>query len=411
MFQPTVLSIALRYVISVGERFALILSLFSLSGLIIGVIALITVMSVMNGFSHELHTRIFAAVPHAFIFPKDKRLADWQSLTQQLEERPDVLAAAPYIGGDVMVAAHGRTRGIELKAILPAQEKRIAQIADRFTVGTLNNLIPGQYGIVLGNLLAKQLRVDIGDKVMVTLPQVNQSLLGVFPRSRRFQVVGLFALGNTLDATTAFINLQDGQRLYRTGNRVHGIQIKTPNRYDSLSIATTIANELQYNQLDWSVIHATLFRAIRIEKNMMFLMLLVVILVAAFNIVALMSISVSNRKRDIAVLRTLGMTRTHIVYIVLLKGMILSVCGVGGGFALGLPLAYWAGDIVAFWEEIFGIYLFDPNLYFITKIPSVIYITDVLLIGGSAILLGIVATFYPAWYARDISVIEELRWE
>jgi lipoprotein-releasing system permease protein len=405
--------IAWRYLRSRrSDNFVSFIALISLFGMILGVAALIIVMSVMNGFESELRQRVLALVPHGYLHA-DKPLADWPALREKIETSEGIIGAAPAVGGKVLMRAEGQVRGVQLNAIDPVLEPRVSRVLEKIASGDPEQFAKQPYGIYLGQLLARQLGVQVGDSVTVMLPKVTVTPMGLFPRQRRFTVVGTFSAGAQLDSTTAYIRLQDGQKLYQLGDTVQGMRIAVKDLFQARNILANLTDKLPGNMqfTDWSESQGSLFQAVKMEKQMIRLLLMAIVLVAAFNIISILAMTVKDKETDIAVLRTLGMPERHILWLFTLQGLVIGAGGIGLGIALGLPLAIYAGAIVAWIEKISGSYLFDPNVYFISHLPSVVIGSDVVGVAVVGLLLSWLATIYPAWRAAGIEPASVLRYE
>jgi lipoprotein-releasing system permease protein len=414
MYKPFQLFAGLRYLRSRRRnQFLSFISWFSLLGLILGVAALIIVMSVMNGFEGELKERILRFLPHGFIEPLHGELMDWPALQQELELQPEVLGAAPYIRGHALVNRDGAVRGIELSAIDPQLQLRVSLVDDYMLVGDLDDLVPGEFDIVIGSILARRLRVTIGDAITIVLPRVSVTPVGIFPRMRNFTVVGIFEVGAQLDASEAFIHLRDGQRLFAMGEGVQGIQLQFADIYQSGEILANLQQRLHgdYTTSDWSSLQGSLFQAVKMEKIMVGLMLFIIVAVAAFNIVSILTMMVMDKRSDIAVLRTMGASGGQILGLFLVQGLTIGILGVGLGVVFGVPLALSIGHMVNGLERLLQFQVFDPSVYFITAMPSRLELNDVLWTVVGSLVLTLLATIYPAWRASQIQPAEVLRYE
>lgn len=412
MFRPFPLFIGLRYArASRGARFVSVVSAVALCGLALGVMALVVVLSVMNGFDRELRTRILSLVPHVTVYTQSPA-EDWRPLATRLAGISGVAAAVPWTGGTAMLSTPGVVRGVELGGLRPREDAAAAGVAGRMVSGSLDDLRPGAFGIVLGGLLARSLGVDVGDTVTVMLPQLTVTPAGAWPRMRRFRVVGVFRVGAQVDASTALVHLEDAGRLYRTGQGVHAVRLmlEDPSRAPVIS-ARVAAMEPGRATEDWSRTQGTLFSAVRMEKRMVTLLLMVVVAVAAFNIVSILTMVVAEKRGAIAVLRTMGASPGQIMAIFAAQGTLTGVAGIAAGLAAGIPLALNAGAILAWGEELLGLRLFDPNVYFISYLPSQLQGADVALVSVVALLLCVLATLFPARRAAAIGPAEALRYE
>ncbi|ODS24616.1 cell division protein FtsX [Candidatus Endobugula sertula] len=413
MYKLTPFFIGLRYIRARRRnQFISFISGFSLVGMVLGTMALILILSVMNGFDREIKQRILSAVPHGFI-DQSPRLKNWQALSQEISSVPHIIASAPYIGGYGMLSSRTTIRSMQLQGILPEEEKQVS-IVDRYMIkGTMDHLQPGEYGIVLGRLLAYFLRVDIGDKVLMTLPDVSITPAGLFPRVKRFKVVGIFEVGAQIDQSLAMIHLTDAQKLFRYGQSVQGLRLKMDDIYYAQVVVENLQQALgdAYQLTDWSHTQGSLFQAVQMEKRMVTLLLLIIIAVAALNILTGLLLMVADKRSDIAVLRTLGMTTRQVMGIFMTQGSVVGILGIVIGSLLGCLLALSISDLMTWIEQLLGLKVFDPNVYFISQIPSDLRQSDVLLICGAGITMSVLATLYPAYHATQVEPAEVLRYE
>lgn len=413
MFRPYPLFIGLRYTRARRRhQFISFVSAISLLGMIIGVMALIVVLSVMNGFAREMHERILRAIPHGYI-EREAGIADWRALARTVEAVPGVVATAPFIGGNGMLNTPGRVRGAHLSGVLPEAERGVSEVADSMWEGRLEDLQPGEFGIVLGGILARGLGVGVGDRVTVILPRVTITPAGAFPRMKRFTVVGIFEVGAQVDSTEALIHLEDARRLFQINGEASGLRIQVQ---DMLAAETTLAHVMQtvpddFHATVWTETQGGLFQAVKMEKTMVTLLLLIIVAVAAFNIVSILTMMVADKRGNIAVLRTLGATRGAVMSIFVVQGFAIGAVGVATGAVLGVLVALNIGDIVRVLEQLSGMHMFNPDVYFISRLPSVLEWRDVWQVCGAGLLLSALATLYPAWRASCIAPAEALRYE
>jgi lipoprotein-releasing system permease protein len=396
------------------NRFASIIALVSMLGMVLGVASLITVLAIMNGFAGELRGRILSLVPHGYIETADQgSLPDWRGLASSLEARPQVLAAAPYISDKVILAGPSQLRGALLTAIDPALEAGVSGVGEAMVYGSLAALEAEAFGVVLGVSLARALGVSPGDSVEVTIPRLTVTPLGTFPRSKRLRVVGLFQINAQPDGHQAYVSLQTGQRLFATGSGVDGLQLRTVDLMTAPRTLAALAPGLPPGLVvrDWSQTQGSLFRAVKMEKIMVGLLLLSVVAVAAFNIVSSLVMSVAEKRGDIAVLRTMGARAGGIMGIFIAHGLGLAAAGIGTGALLGVLLASNIAAVTARLESWLGVKLFDPAVYFISELPAELLWQDVLWVVAAALLLSLAATLYPAWRAARIAPAEVLRYE
>lgn len=414
MFRPLALFIGWRYTRSRRrDHFISFISLISLLGMILGVAALIVVMSVMNGFEGELRGRILALVPHGFIDARDGAMTDWRTRADEIGKQPGFVAAAPYIGGSAMLANNGQVRGVQLWAIDVPYERRVSDIGRHVVEGNYEHLAQQPFGIVLGDILARNLGVMVGETVDVILPKVTVTPMGIFPRQKRFIVTAVFKSGSQLDGSTAFIRLADGQRLYQLGNAVTGLRIAVDDLFQAQTLMARW-NKSQNNAFairDWSQTQGSLFAAVKMEKTMIALLLLIIVAIAAFNIVSILTMMVNDKRADIAVLRTMGTLPGTVMRVFVVQGAVIGLGGILVGALIGVPAAINAGNIVAFFESVLNARVFDPQVYFISRIPSILVPGDVVLVCLLAWVLSLLAALYPAWRAAQIEPAEALRYE
>ncbi len=395
------------------DRFLSLMSWFSLLGMLLGVVSLIVVTAVMNGFESELQKRVLSVLPHGYVEGPGQRLEDWSSYRDALAGSPGLLAAAPYVGGKAMLATSSSVQGAALYGIDPELERAVSSVADKMVAGRYLQAAAGHYEIVVGDILARQLGLMPGDSLRLILPKVTVTPFGLFPREREFTVVGMFSAGVQLDASTAFIHLGDAQKLYQLGDAVQGLRLQFDDIMASARGAAALLPQLPQGSVavDWSVSQGSLFQAVKMEKLMVRLLLMFIVVIAAFNIISILSMAVSARRGAIAVLRTMGATPAGVMAVFVVYGMATGLCGVVAGLLVGVPLALYIGDVVAWFEALTGLYVFDPQVYFISRIPSVLRLGDIALVCSFGISLSLLATLYPARQAAKIQPAEALRYE
>jgi lipoprotein-releasing system permease protein len=413
----------MRYELMVGlrytrarrrNRFISINSLVSMIGIAVGVWALIVVLSVMNGFQKEVRERILGVASHVQISGAGNRLADWQSIAKLAAQHPRVLGTAPFVQAQAMLAAGQAVRGAVVRGILPDQEEKVADLGSHMKLGSLDALKPGEFGVILGVDLARALMVLPGEKVALVAPQGMVTPAGVIPRLKQFTVVGIFEAGIAdADAALALVHLQDAQTLYQLGDNVSGVRLKL----DDLFAARTVARELlaqlprETYATDWTYTHANFFRAVAIEKRMMFFILMLIVLVAAINIISTLVVAVKDKQADIAILRTLGARPGSVMQIFVVQGMIIGVIGTLAGVLAGIVTALNIDVIVPALETVLGFKFLSPEVYLIKELPSDLQAADVLAITAMSLVLSFVATLYPSWSAARVNPAEALRYE
>jgi lipoprotein-releasing system permease protein len=411
MFKPAFLFIGLRYTRARRRNhFISFISLTSIIGLMLGVAVLISVLSVMNGFDRELKNRILGMVPQATLNAYQP-FRNWERVAEFARREPGVEAAAPFNQLQGMLAAGGLVSGAMVTGIDPEAEKAVSIVHRHLEEGSIDALREGEFGIVLGSGLAANLGVRTGDKVTLVLPEASLSPAGVIPRFKRFTVAGVFKVGADIDGMLAYVNLHDAGRLLRIEDRVQGVRIKFHDLFEAPRISYGLAAqhpELLYAS-DWTQTHGNLFSAIKMEKAMMAVLLLFIVAVAAFNIVSSLVMVVSDKKADIAILRTLGASPATIMKIFMVQGTVVGVVGTLAGVGLGVLLSLTIGDIASGVEQLFNVSLFDA--YFVNYLPSHLKLSDVLWVSAVAFGLSFVATIYPARRAARVQPAEALRYE
>jgi lipoprotein-releasing system permease protein len=420
------LFIGLRYMRSMRrDSFVSFISLFSLAAMAIGVMALIVVLSVMNGFDREIKMRLLRVVPHVTVTsPQGLDRAQINQLEAELtagaEDAPvQVLSVVPMLQSFVMGSSKGNQAGLMLQGIDP-ESRTGEKLAENMISGYVGQLQAGEFGVVIGSQVARKLDLFVGDRLQLTLPSVTVTPAGVFPRIKRVTVTGIFQVGAQVDASVVFIHYRDGQKLLRLGDRFQGVQLELSDAFvadnwlSAQANKTFLSGTLKNDDLQWrtwSDNMGTLFQAMRMEKVIVSLLLSVIIAVAAFNIVASLVLMVSDKRKDIAVIRTLGATSGTVMKIFVIQGLAVGSWGILVGTLLGCLLAYFVGDIVAGVEALSGSYIFDPSIYLISALPSEIRFGDVATVVGGALVISFFATLYPAWRAGKVLPAEALRYD
>ena len=413
MFKPLPFFIGLRYTRAKRRNhFISFISLISMLGMILGVAVLILVLSVMNGFDRELRDRILGMVPHASIHAYGA-MENWKEVVDLAEQDEEVVGAAPFIQGQGMLTFNGQVQPALITGVEPEYEKDVSIITDHIIAGDFDSLSQDDYGIVVGELLARNLGVRVGDKVMMVLPEATTTLVGVSPRYKRFTVTGIFKIGAQLDSGMAYISLDNAATLYRLGDGVQAVRLKLKDLFKSGRVASRLALNLpgNYYTSDWTRTQGNLFQAIQMEKTMIGLLLLMIVAVAAFNIISTLVMVVTDKRSDIAILRTMGATPRTIMRIFMVQGAVIGLVGTLLGTVLGILAALSVSDIVAWLEGVFGFQILSADVYFISYIPSQLQVTDVVIVSCSALLMSFVATLYPSIRAAKVQPAEALRYE
>ncbi|KTD23528.1 outer membrane-specific lipoprotein transporter subunit; membrane component of ABC superfamily [Legionella lansingensis] len=414
MFKPLALFIGLRYTrAKKRNHFVSFISLSSMLGIGLGVMVLITVLSVMNGFDEEIHKRFFGMAPEITISGKNGKISDWPKLEKELRTTPGVKAIAPFVGGQGLLTREGQVLPIVLTGVDPIQEQTVNHLNEKLLAGSLGDL--KNFGIILGRGLADSLGVFMGDKVTIMIPQATVTPAGMIPRFKRFTVVGVFSAGAgfNFDTKLAFINLRDAQKLMQLGNDVTGLKMKVADIYKAPAMSDQLAIKLgeNYEVGNWTQQFGAFFQAVKMEKTMMFLILLLIIAVAAFNLVSSLVMVVNDKQAEIAILRTIGATPTKILWIFIVQGMMVGIIGTLLGLIGGLILASNATTIVNKLQSFFDTQILSSNIYFVDYLPSKILISDLWEVCLMALLMSFLATIYPAWRASKTVIAEALHYE
>jgi lipoprotein-releasing system permease protein len=414
MFQPLTAAIGLRYLRAKRRNgFISFISMASVLGIFIGVVALITTISVMNGFQEELRNRILGTVAHATIEGSAGSLPDWQSAVALAREDKRVIGAAPYVQTESLLQGQNR-QGAILRGVEPSLESSVSDLPSKMVQGRFDSLQPGSFNIVLGSELAAALNVQVGDSVNAFVTESTATPFGSMPRAKRFMVTGIFSVGaQEYDYGLALINMDDGQKLLRLDQNVTGVRLKLNDIWQAWSVARDLANRMEgiYSVRDWSSDHANFFRALKMEKTVMFILLSLVVAIAAFNLVSSQVMLVQDKQADIAILRTLGMSPKQVMQVFMVQGLVIGLVGVALGTVAGVLLSNNLGFLVRFIESATGKELMPADVYYISGVPSVVNLNDVLTVVGLAILMCLLATLYPAWRAARTNPVEALRYE
>lgn len=415
MFRPYELFVGLRYTYTKRRtHFISFISVTSMLGIALGVTALITVLSVMNGFETELRDRILGMASHATITTLDGSLKDWQSVADMIENQPHVLASAPYVSGESMLSNGKYVSGALVQGVLPGQEERVSDVGKHIAGGDLELLKPGEYGLILGKDLALSLGAGVGDAITVVSPQITIAPTGVVPRLRRFTVLAIFEVGMyEYDRGIALVHIEDAARLFRLQDAVSGLRLKLDDVFDAPLVSYALADilPLEYRVEDWTRRHANFFRAIKTEKRVMFIILTLIVAVAAFNIVSTLIMVVTDKRSDIAILRTLGASPRSIMTIFIIQGVVIGIFGTALGVAGGVGLALNVETIVPAIERLFHVEFMSADVYYISEVPSELHWRDVWIMSSVALVLSLLATLYPAWRAARTHPAEALRYE
>jgi len=384
-------------------------------GIALGVMVLIIVLSVMNGFDYQIRQRFFSIAPEVTVLTGQSILSNWQKTSRKLIRLPEVSGVAPYVSGKGMLIRQGEIEGVQAIGIEPGVESAVSQIARKMKAGSINSLQPGKYRLVIGLALAEQLGLQVGDQVNLLTPQVSVTLAGIFPRYRRFTVSGIFhtGAGFGFESGVVYMNMHDAARLFSTGQAISGFHVKLHNLYQAPLVTEMIQKMLPrfYSVTNWTRQFGAFFQALAMEKTMLFVILLLIVAVAVFNLISTLVMVVNDKRADIAILRTLGASPGMIMRTIMVQGAIIGVVGTLIGLLLGLLLAMHVTEITNAIQNFFGVQFLKSSVYFIDFLPSRIQLGDVLKVCCIAFGLSIAATLYPAWLAFRTQPAEALRYE
>jgi len=424
MFRPIEVYIGLRYVRAKRRNhFISFISMTSMIGIALGIWALITVLSVMNGFEQELRTRILGMASHATIEGLYAPLDNWKEVARAARQQPEVIGVAPYVEGQGMVSLRQFSQGVVVRGIVPSAEPEVSIVTEKLKSGKLTDLIPGKFNVIIGAELARSLfgtdKIEQFKKreqraITLIIPEATVTPAGMLPRFKRFTVVGVFEMGmHEYDSALLLIHAEDAARLYRIKGSVTGVRLKLENMFEAPRVARELVRKLDgsYQVRDWSRKHVNLFAAINMEKRVMFIILFLIVAVAAFNIVSTLVMVVTDKEADIAILRTLGASPGSIMWIFVIQGAVIGLIGTLLGLATGIPTALNVNEIISTIEGWLGIRFLSPDVYYITDLTSDMQWSDVIVVSGFSLLISLLATIYPAWRAARTQPAEALRYE
>jgi lipoprotein-releasing system permease protein len=412
MMKNIPLYIGLRYTRAKRRnQFISFISAFSLIGMALGVMALIVVLSVMNGLDREMKQRLLSVIPHGYL-DREPALTNWQEVARQVQQHPKVVGTAPYIASEAMVGYGRDIQGIQIEGILPEEEMKISVINQHMLLGSLSDLKAGEFGVVMGSMMARQLGLAPGDKVMITSSDINITPAGIFPRNKNFTLVGVFEVGGQVDFNLALIHLNDAQKFFRVSG-AQGLHVKTTDLYEAAAVMKELGAQFgrDYKVKDWSQTQGSLFQSVKMEKIVTGTLLNILIFIAVFNIVSSLVLMVADKRSDIAVLRTLGLTARQVMGIFIVQGSAVGFVGTFIGVVAGCILTWLLNPILNVLESLFGFHFFDPETFYITGLPSHLMWQDLVTITLTALTLSFLATLYPAYRASKIEPAEALRYE
>jgi lipoprotein-releasing system permease protein len=416
MFKPLSLYIGLRYIRAKRRnQFISFVSSISMIGIALGVAVLVTVLSVMNGFDQQIRERIFVMAPHMTITESSDTLSNWEHLKNRLKHQSQIIAMAPYVNGQGLLVSNNELYPVFVKGIIPEHEKNISVLSTKLVSGVLTDLKENQFGIILGQNLAWHVGVRVGDKINLVTPQTLLTPMGLVPRLKQFTVIGIFHIGAGFgfDDSYAVIHLNDAQKLYNLHQKVSGIQLKLKNLFDAPALSLDLLKNIDpsYQISDWTEKYGGFYHAVEMEKTIMFFILLLLVAIAAFNLVSSLVMLVNEKQADIAILRTLGATPSLIMKIFMVQGTMVGVMGTFIGIMGGIVLSLNVTRLTNFIQNTFHIQLLAQNVYFVDYLPSQLQMMDVGKIAFTSLLMSLLATLYPAWRAARTHPVEALRYE
>ncbi len=416
MIRPLSLYIGLRYTRAKRRNhFISFISMASMLGIALGVMVLITVLSVMNGFDYQIRQRFFAIAPQITVLTGKNILNDWQKTYNKINQLPPVSGVAPYVSGKGMLINEGQIEGVQAVGIDPRIEPNISKIASKIKQGSLSSLQPGRYNMIIGWQLAQQLGISVGDRINLLTPQLNTTLVGVFPRYRRFTVSGIFHTGSDFGFETSviYINIKDAAQLFSNSQAISGFHIKLHNLYEAPYVSHLIHTILpmNYSVTNWTIQFGAFFQALAMEKTMLFVILSLIIAVAIFNLISTLVMVVNDKQADIAILRTLGATPGMVMRTIMVQGALIGLVGTLIGLIVGVLLAAHITSITNWIQNMLGVHFLKSSVYFLDYLPSRIEFSDVIKVSVVALGLSIIATLYPARMAFRTQPAEALRYE
>ena len=395
-----------------SSRFTSIISKSSVIGISLGIAAIIVVMSIMNGFHSEMRDKILSMVSHVIITEKNYTLKNWDKLKFKIDKNKLVLNSAPYVEGQAMISFDGNVHGIQLKGIIPEYEKNVTSLSDNIIEGDLNNIGLKPYQISIGIDLAKKMNLSIGDKITLVIPRANTTLIGIVPRLKRFEVGSIFKFGmQQYDKNLVFIDINEAQILYDMGSNVTGLRLKLNDLFKVKKVSNFINSNFNsdYIVIDWTMMNKNFFNALKMEKTMLMLLMFLIVLVATFNIISSLFMVVSEKKSDIAILKTIGMNSKNVMYIFILQGTFLGIAGIVLGLGIGLLISLNLDYVVSFIEYILGHSLLNSDIYMISTVPVKIEVKDLLYVSIISFVFALLSAIYPAINASKTKPAEVLK--
>ena len=395
-----------------NSRFTSIISKSSIIGISLGIAAIIVVMSIMNGFHSEMRDKILSMVSHVIITEKNYTLKNWDKLKFKIDKNKLVLNSAPYVEGQAMISFDGNVHGIQLKGIIPEYEKNVTSLSDNIIEGDSNNIGLKPYQISIGIDLAKKMNLSIGDKITLVIPRANTTLIGIVPRLKRFEVGSIFKFGmQQYDKNLVFIDINEAQILYDMGSNVTGLRLKLNDLFKVKKVSNFINSNFNsdYIVIDWTMMNKNFFNALKMEKTMLMLLMFLIVLVATFNIISSLFMVVSEKKSDIAILKTIGMNSKNVMYIFILQGTFLGIAGIVLGLGIGLLISLNLDYVVSFIEYILGHSLLNSDIYMISTVPVKIEVKDLLYVSIISFVFALLSAIYPAINASKTKPAEVLK--